>query len=88
MANGLDETGAAVERDARPYQDGIECRDGAEGVGAAVWRALGTDALDDVGERRVTSRFNGRHKVLGQHLCECLRQKPFKLVLPSFARRT
>ena len=45
VADGGDKAGAAVERDARPYQDGIECRDGAEGVGAAVGRALGADIV-------------------------------------------
>lgn len=45
VADGRNEAGAAVERDARPYRDGKVCCDGAEGIGAAVGRALGADIV-------------------------------------------
>ena len=63
VADGLDEAGAAVERDARPYQahapripfpaNRIECRDRSKRIRTAEDSALGANALDDVGERRI-----------------------------------
>ena len=66
MANGLDKTGAAVERDARPYQasvprslfpiplfHGIECSDRSKRIRTAEGSTLGADALDDICEWRV-----------------------------------
>lgn len=67
MADGCGKAGAAVERDARPYQDGIECRDGAEGVGTAVGRALGADIVKQ--EDELLLRRSGGHCAIPTCVC-------------------